>query len=88
MQGFDAILTPTTTCTAPLLSKVDQSISCTFYPTIQLSWAVWSGVPTGLANDAYPVGLQIVARPHDEAMAVRIGNSLKGVAENWKALVK
>jgi aspartyl-tRNA(Asn)/glutamyl-tRNA(Gln) amidotransferase subunit A len=78
MQGFDAILTPTTTCTAPLLSKVDQSISPAHF-TRPFNYLGLCGlsVPTGLADDALPVGLQIVARPHDEAMAVRVGNSLE-----------
>ena len=78
MRGFDAILTPTTTCTAPLLSKVDQSISPAHF-TRPFNYLGLCGlsIPTGLADDGLPLGLQIVARPHDEAMAVRVGNSLE-----------
>lgn len=78
MQGFDAILTPTTTCTAPLLSEVDQSISPAHF-TRPFNYLGLCGlsVPMGLADDGLPLGLQIVARPHDEAMAVRVGNSLE-----------
>ena len=43
----------------------------------------------GLADDGLPLGLQIVARPHDEAMSVRVGNSIeKALPRNRAALVK
>ena len=31
----------------------------------------------GLADNGLPLGIQIVARPNDEAMAVRVGNFLE-----------
>ena len=78
MQGFDAILTPTTTCTAPPLNKVDQSISPAHFtrPFNYLGLCALS-VPMGLADNGLPLGIQIVARPNDEAMAVRVGNFLE-----------
>jgi aspartyl-tRNA(Asn)/glutamyl-tRNA(Gln) amidotransferase subunit A len=78
MQGFDALLTPTTTCTAPPLSEVDQSISPAHF-TRPFNYLGLCGlsVPIGLADDGLPLGLQIVARPLDEAMAVRVGSCLE-----------
>ena len=54
MQGFDAILTPTTTRTAPLLSKVDQSISCIFTRPFNYLGLCGLSVPMGLADDGLP----------------------------------
>jgi len=78
MQGFDALLTPTTTCTAPLLSNVDQSVSPAHF-TRPFNYLGLCGlsIPVGLADDGLPIGLQIVARPHDESMVVRVGSALE-----------
>ena len=60
------------------MSEVDQSISPAHF-TRPFNYLGLCGlsVPMGLAADGLPLGLQIIARPHDEAMAVRVGNSLE-----------
>jgi aspartyl-tRNA(Asn)/glutamyl-tRNA(Gln) amidotransferase subunit A len=57
---------------------VDQSISPAHF-TRPFNYLGLCGlsVPIGLADDGLPLGLQIVARPLDEAMAVRVGSCLE-----------
>lgn len=80
IRGFDAILTPTTTTTAPIISDVDQAVSPGHF-TRPFNYLAMCGlsVPTGLASDGMPHSLQIIARAHDEAMAIRIGASIETV---------
>lgn len=80
IRGFDAILTPTMTSTAPKIGDVDQAISPGHF-TRPFNYLAMCGlsVPTGLASDGMPHSLQIIARAHDEAMTIRIGASLEAV---------
>ena len=80
IKGFDAILTPSTTSTAPKIDDVDQAISPGHF-TRPFNYLAMCGlsVPTGLAKDGMPHSLQIIARAHDEAMAIRIGASIESV---------
>ena len=74
MAGLDAVLTPTTRETAPPLAEIDPAVAprhftrpANYYGLCALS------LPMGLAPDGLPAGLQIIGKPHDEAMALRIG---------------
>ena len=80
IKGFDAILTPSTTSTAPIISDVDQAISPGHF-TRPFNYLAMCGlsVPTGLASDNMPHSLQIIARAHDESMAIRIGAAIESV---------
>jgi aspartyl-tRNA(Asn)/glutamyl-tRNA(Gln) amidotransferase subunit A len=78
MHGFDAILTPTCTSTAPKVADADQRIPPGHFtrPFNYLAMCALS-VPLNIAGDGLPQGMQIVARPHDEAMVVRIGAGIE-----------
>ncbi|ADE38842.1 amidase [Candidatus Puniceispirillum marinum] len=80
ISGFDAILTPSMTSTAPIITDVDQAISPGHF-TRPFNYLAMCGlsVPTGLASDGMPLSLQIIARAHDEAMAIRIGAAVESV---------
>lgn len=78
MMGFDAVLTPTMTTTAPRVEDADQAVSPAHF-TRHVNYLEMCGlsVPTGLAPDGMPTSLQVVARGHDEAMALRVGAALE-----------
>ena len=74
MSDVDAVVTPTTRETAPPVAKIDEADA----PSVFTRFANWFGLcalslPSGIAADGLPTSLQIVARPHDEAMVLRIG---------------
>ncbi|MDW4499378.1 amidase [Sulfitobacter sp. D35] len=76
-RGLDALLTPTVRDVAPPLASVDQDEP----PGHFARFVNWLGlcaltVPSGLTQ-GLPTGLQIVARPDDEGMALRIGASFE-----------
>lgn len=78
VRDLDAVLTPTAPMAAPRLEEVDQAIS----PGRFTRWVNYLGlcglsVPMGRTAAGLPGGLQIVARPHDEAMALRVGAALE-----------
>ena len=82
MEGFDALLTPTITDTAPLLSDIDQDISPGHFtrPFNYLDMCALS-MPTLPAADRLPTSLQIVARAGQESMVLRIGAALEKTFE-------
>ena len=74
MSELDAIVTPTTRETAPPVAAIEEAEA----PSVFTRFANWFGLcalslPNGVAADGLPTSLQIVARPDDEAMALRIG---------------
>ena len=78
MGGLDAILTPTMTSPAPLLSEIDQDISPGHFtrPFNYLAMCALA-LPVGLSVGGIPTSLQIVGRAHDEIMVLRIGAALE-----------
>ncbi len=78
MRGFDAVLTPTVTTSAPAIAEVDQSVSPGHF-TRPFNYLGMCGLalPTGLTPDGLPTSLQIAARGGEEAMALRIGAALE-----------
>jgi len=82
LKGFDALLTPTITDTAPLLSEIDQDISPGHFtrPFNYLDMCALS-MPTLPAADQLPTSLQIVARAGQESLVLRIGAALERTFE-------
>jgi aspartyl-tRNA(Asn)/glutamyl-tRNA(Gln) amidotransferase subunit A len=78
MGGLDAILTPTTTSPAPLLSEIDQDVSPGHFtrPFNYLGTCALS-LPIDVSQGGIPTSLQIVGRAHDETMVLRIGAALE-----------
>lgn len=78
MGGLDAILTPTMTSPAPMLSEIDQNISPGHFtrPFNYLAMCALA-LPVGLSKAGLPASLQIVGRAHDEMMVLRIGAALE-----------
>ena len=83
MEGFDAVLTPSTLTAAIPLDSVDQKGT----PAISTRWVNYLdlcalSLPNGLTDNGLPLSLQIVCRGGDEAMALRIGWALEQ-ATDW-----
>ena len=78
MRGFDALVMPSSTSTAPALADVDQAVSPGYFtrPFNFLEMCALS-LPINLASDGMPTSLQIVGKAHDEAMCLRIGAALE-----------
>jgi len=74
MGGFDALLTPTTTVTAPLLDQVDEDMAPGHFTRFVNYFGLCAlAVPCGVSCAGLPVSIQIVARPGAEAQAIGIG---------------
>ncbi|MDG2405523.1 MAG: amidase [Paracoccaceae bacterium] len=78
LTGFDALLTPTITDAAPLLSEIDQDVSPGHFtrPFNYLDMCALS-MPTLPTTDGLPTSLQIVARAGQEMLTLRIGAALE-----------
>ena len=78
MRGFDALVMPSSTSTAPALTNVDQAVSPGYF-TRPFNFLEMCGLslPINLASDGMPTSLQIVGKAHDEAMCLRIGAALE-----------
>lgn len=74
MTGLDAVLTPTMLAPAPRLEDIDQAEAPSHFTRPVNYYGLCAlSVPTGLDASGLPTSLQIIARPHDEATAIRIG---------------
>jgi aspartyl-tRNA(Asn)/glutamyl-tRNA(Gln) amidotransferase subunit A len=78
MAGLDAILTPTITSTAPMLTEIDQDISPGHFtrPFNYLEMCALA-LPVGLSEGGIPTSLQIVGRANDELLVLRVGAALE-----------
>jgi aspartyl-tRNA(Asn)/glutamyl-tRNA(Gln) amidotransferase subunit A len=76
LAGHDALLTPTTTTLPVPLAAVDESTTPAVLTRFvnQLGFCAVA-VPNGLTAEGAPTSLQIVCRPHEEALALRIGRA-------------
>jgi len=73
-DSIDALLTPTTLTPAIPNDAVDQSTTPAHFTRVfNLLEMCGLAVPDGFTVGGLPVSLQIVCRPYDEAMALRIG---------------
>ena len=84
-ERCDAILTPTTPSAAFRAGeKMDDPVAMYLNDvfTVPTSLAGLPGisVPAGLSAEGLPLGLQVVARPWDEAMCFRVGAALEEAA--------
>ncbi len=83
MTGFDAIITPSMTTTAPKMSDVDQAVAPGHFTRPFNYFGVCGlSLPTGLSKDGLPFSLQIIAKPHDEAMCIRIGMNVESAIKS------
>jgi aspartyl-tRNA(Asn)/glutamyl-tRNA(Gln) amidotransferase subunit A len=78
MRGFDALVMPSSTGTAPALADVDQAVSPGYF-TRPFNFLEMCGLslPINLASDGMPTSIQIVGKAHDEAICLRIGAALE-----------
>jgi Asp-tRNA(Asn)/Glu-tRNA(Gln) amidotransferase A subunit family amidase len=87
-HGLNAFITPTTACVAPLRNsptvrlgqrEVPVSVALTRFT----AWASVTGMPA-VSVPAYrtglPVGIQVIARPHDEAACSRLAAAIEETA--------
>ena len=83
MEGFDALLTPTTKRAAVPLSEVDEAeLPSHFTRFGNLLDLCALSLPDGFTASGLPLSLQIVCRGYDEAMALRIGQAYQH-ATQW-----
>ena len=89
MGGFDAVLTPTTTQTAPPVAEIDQAETPGYF-TRPFNYLGMCGLalPTGPSSDGLPTSMQIAARGGDEAVVLRVGAALEKAQPqvSWPAL--
>jgi aspartyl-tRNA(Asn)/glutamyl-tRNA(Gln) amidotransferase subunit A len=76
LEGCDALLTPTSwTLPVPLADVDEAATPTTFTRFVNQLGLCGLAVPNGLSSGGLPTSLQIVCRPRDEAMALRIGRA-------------
>jgi aspartyl-tRNA(Asn)/glutamyl-tRNA(Gln) amidotransferase subunit A len=74
LAGYDALLTPTTLTSAPVVDTIDQSTTpAGFTRLVNLLDRCALSLPNGFTKGGLPTSLQIVCKGYDEAMALRIG---------------
>lgn len=82
IDGYDALLVPTTIISAPLLDQNEVNIGGTVhevYSSLSRLTTVFDvtglpalNVPAGFVDGQFPVGVQLVGRPFDESRILRI----------------
>ena len=85
LDGYDALLTPTTATPAPVVDEIDQSRTpARFTRLVNLLDRCALAVPNGYTSGGLPTSLHVVCRGYDEAMALRIGWAYEQ-ATDWGA---
>jgi aspartyl-tRNA(Asn)/glutamyl-tRNA(Gln) amidotransferase subunit A len=83
LDGIDALLTPTTQSAAIRLEAVDQTTTpAHFTRLVNLLELCALAVPDGFTETGLPLSLQIICRPYEEALALRIGWAYQA-ATDW-----
>ena len=83
LEGFDALITPTTAQPALKLVEIDQSGSAAgFTRPVNLIEHCVLALPNGFSSNGIPFSLQIVCAPYREALALRIGWAFQN-ATSW-----
>ncbi|VIO72791.1 Glutamyl-tRNA(Gln) amidotransferase subunit A [Bradyrhizobium ivorense] len=87
MQAIDVIITPTLPNTAmkvgETISKISSrhetvfEVSARFCAPFNMAGLPAASIPCGFAPDGLPIGLQIVGKPFDEAMVLRVGHAFE-----------
>ncbi len=82
MAQFDALVTPSIATTALKIDDADQDTTPGHF-TRPFNYLGTCGLslPTGLSDAGLPFSLQIIAKPHDEAMCIRIGQSVEAAVK-------
>jgi aspartyl-tRNA(Asn)/glutamyl-tRNA(Gln) amidotransferase subunit A len=85
LQGYDALLTPTTATPAPIASEIDQSgTPAGFTRAVNILDRCALALPNGFTKSGLPTSLHVVCDGYDEAMALRIGWAYEQ-ATDWNA---
>ena len=74
LEGYDALLTPTTVTAAPRVDKIVQtSTPAIFTRAVNIIEFCALALPNGFTDGELPTSLQIICRSYEEATALRIG---------------
>lgn len=84
-ENVDALLTPTTPSPAfGIGERLDDPLSMylndVFTVTANLAGLPGISVPSGLSSEGLPLGLQVIGKPFDESMVLRVGGVLEEAA--------
>lgn len=83
LAGIDAVLTPTTLTPAIRLVDVDQSAAASHFTRMANYLDLCAlAIPNGATSDGLPISLQMICKPNDEALLLRIGWALEQ-ATRW-----
>ena len=76
LVDVDALLTPTTATTAPIVETIDQSSTPAFFTRVaNLIEYCALALPNGTDHNGLPTSFQIICRGYQEALALRIGQA-------------
>jgi aspartyl-tRNA(Asn)/glutamyl-tRNA(Gln) amidotransferase subunit A len=82
LTKFDALITASTLTPAPRFDDVDPAVPPNF-PTQTMPFNVTGNpamsIPTGLSKSGLPLSMQLVGRPFDEPMVLRIGAAVERI---------
>lgn len=85
-RGIDCLLTPTTPITTPRIGQTEITLDGATHDTRMLTTRFVRGfnvlgfpalsIPCGASSEGLPIGLQMVARPHEENLLLMLGEAL------------
>jgi aspartyl-tRNA(Asn)/glutamyl-tRNA(Gln) amidotransferase subunit A len=85
-RGIDCLLTPTTPITAPRIGQTEITLDGVIHDTRMLTTRFVRGfnvlgfpalsIPCGSSSEGLPIGLQIIARPFEENLLLKLGEAL------------
>src|SRR5262249_55105088 len=83
LDGFAAVLTPTTAITAIPLTDVDEMspVPARLTRPVNYLGLCALALPCGVDGDGMPMSFQIIARPNAEEMLVRLGSAYERAAQ-------
>jgi aspartyl-tRNA(Asn)/glutamyl-tRNA(Gln) amidotransferase subunit A len=88
LSRYDVLLTASALCTAPRFDSPPDTLG-SVSPMQTIPFNVTGhpamSVPTGLASDGLPIGVQIVGRPFDEAMVFRVCRAVE-LLSGWESV--
>jgi aspartyl-tRNA(Asn)/glutamyl-tRNA(Gln) amidotransferase subunit A len=89
LSRYDALVTASALTTAPRFDAVPDSLSLAS-PMQTIPFNVTGhpalSVPVGLAADHLPLSIQVVGRPFDEAMVLRVGRTIE-LGSGWDSVL-
>jgi aspartyl-tRNA(Asn)/glutamyl-tRNA(Gln) amidotransferase subunit A len=82
LDGFDALITPSTLQPALRVEDIDQSgTAAHFTRPVNLIEHCALSLPNGFTSNGLPLSLQIICAPYQEALALRIGWTFQNTTE-------